>query len=92
MFAALILPMASSGIGEKAGQGLVLWLAFYPFATSVHLRERDYWLVLVVGLPVMLLAQWSASLAPVLKNLTLVLFAVALAGVLARQFAKVRRH
>lgn len=91
VFAALILPVASSGIGEKAAQGLILWLAFYPFATSVQLRERDYWLVLAVGLPIMLLAQSSTSLAPVLKTATLVVFAIALAGVLVRQFAMGRK-
>lgn len=90
VFAALLMPLRPEGAADRAEQGLLLWLAFYPFAVSTSVSIRAYWFVLIVGLPVALLADAVGDTRARLDIVTLLVFIAALAGTLISPV--LRRH
>lgn len=81
------------GPADRATQGLLLWLAFYPFVASTSMRLRTYWLMLLGGVPLAVIADAAeGATRERLKIATLVVFLVALAGVLIDPILKRRRR
>lgn len=92
VFAALLMPLRPEGAADRAEQGVLLWLAFYPFAVSTSVPIRAYWFVLIAGLPVALLAGAAGETRARLDIVTLVVFTVALAGTVISPVLKRRRQ
>lgn len=73
-----------SGLGFWL-QGAVLWLAMYPFVSATSVPIRNYWLMLLIGVPLAVVARNSGPLGPALQLITLILFVSSLVVIVARK-------